>query len=281
MHMLRAFLLALLLIAPASAQQRTNDVLRVMSFNVRLPIDKGEKSWEARLPVAIAMLKRTQPDIIGTQELHRRQGNDIVRALPVYAWIGLDRRGGHDDEHMGLFYRRDRLRLIRFGNFWLSDTPDIPGSISWGHPYPRMATWAEFETMNGKRRFYAFNTHLPYRAEDDAAREKGAALLVRKIAEIAADVPVVITGDFNTGPESKAHAALTERFADARLTAPARSGPDATFHNFTGRADRRIDWIVSRGLSARAARTITDHRGPVQTSDHFPVLAELAFNRPE
>jgi glycerophosphoryl diester phosphodiesterase len=56
---------------------------------------------------------------------------------------------------------------------------------------------------------------------------------------------------------------------------------DPTLGRVTGNADRRIDWIFSRGFSVKRAATLTDHKGPVQTSDHFPVIAELAFTRPE
>lgn len=268
--------LAQLLLASGAAQAR-GGAIEVMSFNVRLPIDKGVNSWENRRGLAADMIERIAPDVIGTQELHKRQGDDIVRLLPAYGWIGIDRRGGHDDEHMGLFYRRDRLNLIEFGNFWLSDTPDVPGSITWEHPLPRMATWALFETKADKRRFYVFNTHFPYRAEDEDARMKGALMLRERIGALPADIPVVLTGDFNTTPDSQVHAALTERLTDVRIAAPSRVGPDDTFHNFTGKADRRIDWILTRGLKVREASTVTDHRGPLQTSDHFPIVATLAW----
>lgn len=276
---MRLLLALALLFAPSLAAAR-EPVVRVMTFNVRVPIDKeAERTWEARLPVAVAMIRRAAPDIIGTQELHKRQGDDIVARLPNYAWFGIDRRGGHADEHMGLFYRRDRLTLIDSGNFWLSDTPDVPGSISWGNLYPRMVTWGLFETKAGKRRFYAYNTHLPYRPEDEAARVKGATMIAQRIAALPADMPVVLTGDFNATPDTGAHKALP--LADAWLTAPRRTGPAETFHAFTGKADRRIDWIFSRGFRVKSAATLTDHKGSVQTSDHFPVIAELAFTRPE
>jgi endonuclease/exonuclease/phosphatase family metal-dependent hydrolase len=254
--------------------------LRVMSFNVRLPVDSdGPDRWQARRELAADVVARAAPDLVGTQELHKVQGDWLVERLPRYAWFGRDRRGGHDDEHMGVFYRRDRLRVVDSGDFWLSATPDIPGSISWGHPFPRMATWALFERIADGRRFYLFNTHLPYRDEDDAAREHGARLLAERIAALPADVPVVVTGDFNATPESAVHATLTGTLDDAWNSAASRTGPDATFHAFSGKADRRIDWILVRGFEVREASTLeacegNDGRCP---SDHFPVLAELRW----
>lgn len=273
-----ALILTLLLAACATTPAKQPDPLKVMTFNVRLPVkNDGVNFWDNRRATAIAMLARTQPDIIGTQELWQVQGDDIVRALPQYRWFGMDRRGGHSDEHMGIFYRTDRLRLIQSGDFALSDTPDVPGSISWGHLYPRMVTWGVFERLSDGRRFALYNTHLPYRAEDDAAREKGAALLSSRLSALPADMPVILTGDFNTSPESQVYGKLSNGLDDTWLTASQHSGPAETFHNFTGQPDRRIDWIMARGFSVKSVTTVTDHDGPVYASDHYPVMASLNF----
>lgn len=268
----------LLLAACASTPAPRDQPLRVMSFNVRLPIETdGANRWEARRELAAQAIADAAPDVIGTQELHKPQGDWLVERLPRYAWFGRDRRGGHGDEHMGVFYRSDRLRVLESGDFWLSDTPDVPGSITWGHPFPRMATWALFERIADGRRFYLFNTHLPYREEDSAARERGARLLAERIAALPADVPVVVTGDFNATPGGPVHAALSTTLRDAWETAPRRSGPAETFHAFGGTADRRIDWILVRGFEVLEARTLDacDGEGGRCPSDHFPVLAEL------
>lgn len=254
--------------------------LKVMSFNIRYANDSdGANAWEKRKEVTAAMLEKAAPDLFGTQELLKVQGDFLVSRLKNYAWFGTDRRGGHDDEHMGIFYRTDRLKLVESGQFWLSDTPEVVGSISWGHPLPRMVTWGLFETVKGGRRFYAFNTHFPYREEDEDARTKGAALILERITAIAGDLPVVLTGDFNTTPDSAAHRTLATKLVDARASAPVKLGPAETFHNFTGKADKQIDWIFVRGFGAKRVATITDHRGEVQTSDHFPVMAELGWGR--
>jgi len=261
-------LLALLIPGAAAAQ------LRVMSVNVRLPLaSDGPNDWPNRRAVLADTVRRADPDVIGTQELFRRQDDDIVAALPRYRWFGRDRRGGHADEHMGVFYRADRLTLLGSGDFWLSDTPAVPGSISWGNLYPRMVTWGAFRTRGG-RRFYMFDTHLPYRAGDEAAREKGAALILARVAAIAGGAPVVLTGDFNTVPGSETHRLLATRLRDAWQVAPAREGPAATFHGFTGRADRRIDWVFARGLRATRVRVLTGHDRGRYPSDHFPVVVD-------
>lgn len=267
------WLLAIALLLPGAATAQ----LRVMSVNVRLPLaSDGANDWPNRRTIFVETVRRADPDVIGTQELFQRQGDDLVKALPRYRWFGRDRRGGHADEHMGVFYRADRLTLLRQGDFWLSDTPEVPASISWGHPLPRMVTWGEFRTRAGKR-FFLFNTHLPYRAEDEDAREKGAALIATRVAAIAGEAPVVLTGDFNTVPGSATHRRLAATLADAWETAPHRQGPAETFHNFTGKPDRRIDWVLARGLRPTRVRVLTDYEGDRYPSDHFPVVVDYRF----
>ncbi|MCM8730513.1 endonuclease/exonuclease/phosphatase family protein [Hephaestia sp. GCM10023244] len=252
--------------------------LKVMSFNVRWPSpDDGANLWVKRRDLFVDTIRTANPDVIGTQELYKSQADYVLTKLPDYNWFGIDRRGGHADEHMGIFYRRDRLTLVDLGNFWLSDTPDIVGSNTWGHPFPRMVTWGLFERKADGKRFYMYDTHLPYRDEDEDARTKGATLILSRIKALPPGVPFVMTGDFNTGPESAAHTLLTTELKDARETVANPQGPAETFHNFTGTPDHRIDWILYRGFTALGQQTITTHRGKVYPSDHFPLTAELAF----
>ena len=264
------------LLGLASMQARATDPLSVMSFNIRLPAESdGVDYWETRKPLAVRMLREQQPDVIGLQELVRAQADYLVRELPQYAWFGRGREADGGGEHMGVFYRKDRLKVIESGDFWLSDTPDVAGSITWGHPHPRMVTWALFEQRSDGRRFYLFNTHLPYRDEDEAARLKGAQAIARHLATLPDDVPVVLTGDFNTTPDSDAHAVLAGTLQDAWTTAPRVEGIDATFHGFTGKADRRIDWIFVRGAQLESITSVTTRWNNRYPSDHFPLVATL------
>lgn len=252
------------------------DSLRVMSFNIRLPVEAdGADRWEVRKPLAVRILREQAPDVIGLQELTPEQAQYLATQLPDYGRLGRGREVDGSGEQMGVFYRTDRLRVVESGDFWLSDTPQRPGSISWGHLHPRMVTWALFERVADGRRFYMFNTHLPYREQDEAARVKGAQAIADRAAQLPADVPVVLTGDFNTGPDSAVHTALAAVLADAWAAAPRRAGPAETFHAFTGQAQRRIDWIFTRGMTVDSAQTVTTQWEGRYPSDHFPVVVEL------
>ena len=179
---------------------------------------------------------------------------------------------------MGVFYRRDRLDLLKQGNFWLSETPEVVGSNTWNTPFPRMVTWGQFEDKASGKRFYFFNTHFPYRDEDEPVRTKEAQVLLDQIAKIDNDgTPLVLTGDFNTTPGSGAYEIVSKALTDIRKAAPKVGGPDKTFHNWTGKPTAQIDWMFERGFTPLSETTLTTHRGTLYPSDHFPVLAVLGW----
>jgi endonuclease/exonuclease/phosphatase family metal-dependent hydrolase len=264
------FLLAATL--PACAASGTLDV---MTFNVRYPAPgDGPNAWEARRDILVSVIRDRQPDVVGTQELFQVQGDYIVSKLPEYAWFGLSRRGNHEDEHMGVFYRKSRLELLDSGNYWLSETPDRPGSMSWGVSLPRMVTWAEFRDRASGRRFRFLNTHFPHRREDEEARKQCARVIVEKLKALPAATTVVLTGDFNTDIASEAHEVLAGTLRDAWKEMQDPTGPMPTFHGFKGtpRGSARIDWILYRGpLAPVRAETITANENGRYPSDHFPV----------
>lgn len=261
-----------LLMAPAMAES-----LRVMTFNVRMPSPRdGANVWERRRDLLADTIREKNPDLFGTQELFYHQGQYIAEKLPAYTWFGVSRRGNREDEHMGVFYRKDRLKLVDSGNFWLSETPETPGSMSWDVTLPRMVTWGLFEAAGG-RRFYYYNTHFPHRGEDAAARLKCAQLIAARVSKLPADVPLILTGDFNAAAGNDAYQALTAVLKDTWKSAKRRTGPEGTFNGFRGvSTGPRIDWILYRGaLEPVEAETVTRNDGSRYPSDHFPVFASF------
>lgn len=280
----RVSLLAVLALACGVASAASTPDLRVMTFNVRYgEANDGINAWPHRRDLMVQVIRKEHPDILGTQELLSPQGDYLQQHLPGYTWFGMGRNGNdvnqHDNEHMGVFYDKARLKVLESGNFWLSDTPDQPGSIGAGQVMPRMVTWAKFQDRHSGRQFYYYDTHFPYQdgKQADAARERCAEQIRQRIAGLPASLPVILTGDFNTTPGSRTHVILTQALHDARESAPHHEGPDGTFHGFTGHATDRIDWILARGVQADAARTITTHDGKVYPSDHFPVVADFSW----
>jgi endonuclease/exonuclease/phosphatase family metal-dependent hydrolase len=268
----------LCLVLWAAAWPAAAEPLRVMSFNVRYPSpNDGPNVWEARRDLLVAVIRSRAPDLIGTQELFHEQGQYIVAKLPEYAWFGRSRRGNQEDEHMGVFYRKERLALVESGDFWLSETPETPGSMSWNVSLPRMVTWERFEDRRSGERFHFFNTHFPHRPQDAEARLRCTEVILSRLKQLPKDAPVIITGDFNAPAGGEVYRLLVAELTDAWAAAAERAGPEGTFHGFRGQpTGPRIDWILFRGpWRAVRAETVTDHQEERYPSDHFPVLAVL------
>jgi endonuclease/exonuclease/phosphatase family metal-dependent hydrolase len=260
------------------------DALHVMSYNLRFASNTGPHSWSQRRPVLAALLRREQPTILGTQEGLYPQLRDIEHDLPAYYdWIGQGRGGGHRDEFVAVFFDTRRLRPLESGHFWLSDTPDVPGSKSWGNTTVRMATWIHFADRRTGAEFVVLNTHLDNSSEH--ARLRGAELIRDRVNDIPAALPVILTGDFNTAAEHSApYRILTSGtgLADTWTAAAQRRTPlIATWHGYGPLVPDgpRIDWILTRGavaISAAGINTFTDHGR--YGSDHLPTQALLTLD---
>ena len=276
----RPALLALIALALplGSALAKSPEPLRVMSFNVRTPVDtEPNKRWEDRRDAMVALLKDQHPVVFGTQELKTNQAEYLVQHLPGYRWFGEPRGPGDNEEHMGVFYDSAKLKVVESGNFWLSDTPEVAGSITWGNLMPRMVTWALFQRQADGKQFYLYNTHLPYRDEDEPRRVLGAKLITERLSKLPKDVPVVVTGDFNSEPTSPTYAEFTRTLGDARKLAGKADGPRLTFQNFSTTPTVEIDWILVRGFGVKQFSTLDQTYNGVVPSDHYPVMAELVF----
>jgi endonuclease/exonuclease/phosphatase family metal-dependent hydrolase len=254
-----------------------------MSYNLRFASDKKPNSWEQRRPVMAELLNGELPTILGTQEGMYQQLLDIDRDLPVYyEWIGVGRQGGTRDEFTALFYDSRRLKALESHHFWLSDTPDVVGSKSWGNTVPRMVTWARFRDLHTGREFVTVNTHFDNHSEEASIRS---AYLVReRVNQFAPGLPVLLIGDFND-PATRSrsyHVLVTEGgFADSWTSARQRLSPlYSTYHGYRGirPGGSRIDWILTRGASTTYAAIDTFAIGGQIPSDHFPVHALVTLN---
>ena len=254
-------------------------VLHVMAFNLRYASDTTPHSWAERRPVMAELLRREQPTVIGTQEGLYGQLKDIHDDLPDrYDWIGVGREGGSRGEFMAVHYDTRRLEPLEFDHFWLSDTPNVVGSVSWGNSITRMVTWVRFADRRTGEELVVVNTHFDHESEN--SRLRSAELVRDRINGLAPELPVVLTGDFNTPAEtSPTYDILTAGagLADTWTTADEQRTPlYATFHGYRPLVPNgeRIDWILTRGaVHVRAAAITTFSRRGQFPSDHLAVQA--------
>ncbi|MBD3002905.1 endonuclease/exonuclease/phosphatase family protein [Streptomyces sp. 5-10] len=262
-------------IAPADGPR-----LAVMTFNLRYASDAEPNSWGQRRPVMRELLRRARPHLLGTQEGLYGQLRDIAHDLGQrYSWIGTGRMGGSRDEFMAVFYDTERLEPMEYDHFWLSDTPNVIGSNTWGGAVVRMVTWVRFHDRHTGEEFYALNTHLDHRSQN--ARERSAALITERLGGLDSALPRIVTGDFNVAAHGNpVYDAMLNggTLVDTWDTAERRGPLYGTFHGFGPLVPDgdRIDWILtSPGVRTRHAVIDTYARDGQFPSDHLPVRTVL------
>lgn len=269
--------------------------LTVMSFNLRyLNEQDGENHWSNRLDKVVKMIHNHRPDLIGTQEVLPSMLDDLTAALPEYAWIGRGRDNEDGDgEHCAIFYKKDLAEVLEQGQFWLSETPETAGVAGWDARLPRICTWAQFKGKDGTdlsgRTFLFYNTHLDHVGK--LAKEESAKLIWKQMKEQwqHTSIPVMLTGDFNSHPDTMPIQYLDERSFDEdnalRLVNAYEviDGPvGATAHGFKGIMEassikgKPIDYIyVSSDLQVIETEVDRSRIGGGYPSDHYPVVTHL------
>ncbi len=259
-----------------------NYLIKVMSLNLRYDKpDPGDNAWTVRKQAVAALIDHYKPDIIGTQEGEAHQLLDLHRLLPEYQSVGSDRTGTGMDEHCAIFYRTQRLRCLLTGDFFLSDTPEIPGSISstWGNSLPRMVSWAVFAVGDEQKTLAVFNTHLEYGSSQ--AQDLSVKLIRDRIGQLnPAESYVFLTGDFNAEPGAVPRQALKQPLPNALQLRDALAGVELeqqlSFHDFTGKAFVAIDTIYyDNRVSLNEVKVDTGQWKGIWPSDHFPVIADF------
>jgi endonuclease/exonuclease/phosphatase family metal-dependent hydrolase len=261
--------------------------VRVMSFNVRTrTMLDALNHWNHRKSLLVETIREFDPDLLGTQECTASQAAYLREKLVGYQFVGVGRNDGHESGEMcAIFFKSSKFEKLAEGHFWLSTTPEVPGSKSWGSWWPRMVTWVKLRPRDpatgGDLVF--FNTHFDSQAS--AARRESAVLLQQRMARIAGGLPTVLTGDFNTDEGSKPYDTLLaglfgvgEKLLDTfRQAHPDRLAGEGTRHRFHGTTSGpRIDWIMTtRAFQTVSASIDRTHRGGRYPSDHFPVTAVL------
>ena len=185
-----------------------------------------------RREMVFELIRKQKPDLIGMQEALRFQIDEILKAVPGLDEVGVGRDDGKaKGEFSVILYRKDRFRLDEHGTFWLSNTPEVPGSKHWGNTIPRICTWGRFVEIKGSGSgsgnapaspgFYLFNTHLDHQSQP--AREKGIKLILERIAARTHPEPFALTGDFNAPEDNPVVTLVTGATPDsspATSTAP-------------------------------------------------------------
>ena len=296
---------------------RPADAIRVASYNIRLsPGDRDTpNAWEERKADLVALVRKMDLDAFGMQEVCPDQADYLRRELPEFAFVG-DHRGADrkSDEASPVFYRKSRFEAEKSGTFWLSETPEVPASKSWGTACTRVCSYLVLRDKATGKRFCFANTHTDHISE--LAREKGMLLIVERMKEFGRGAPIVFTGDHNCRETEKPALAVSEILRNALYRSETEpTGSWRTFHGWSWRDEEvsatealkyplevrnalkgspdamkvdgrhpyekfgpRIDYIyVSPDVRVLDYATVNDARPgkELYPSDHFPVTATI------
>lgn len=291
---------AVLLVGGSVASAASYDI-KVMSFNVRVgSADDGVNSWNNpnagvdRKDLVVQTVANYNPDILGLQEDLDYQGNYIKNNTTGYSMFRRGVRADGTGEQVGILYKTSRFTKLRQGSFWLSPDPETPGSEFGSAEFPRIVNWLELrDKENPNYSFVVMNTHFEHGGADakNTVRLKSAALFREKMLEIAPNLPIIFTGDFNADEGSEPYLRMTSRddfvetpvdetrfLTDTYRNKHSDSGTVGTAPGFDGTAgSNRIDWILhtDTGFDTIAADINRVNYSGRYPSDHFSINATI------
>lgn len=252
--------------------------LTVMTYNLKISGD-GIRAVEKRLPHIVSTIKEKAPDSFGVQEADKNWVENLAAQLPEYAHIEKYRDDGvSEGESSAIFYLKDKYDLVESGHFWLSETPDKP-SLGWDAACNRICSYAILKDKSTGFVYAHFNAHFDH--VGTVAPAESVALVSGKIAEIAPDIPVVLTGDFNFSEGSDNYNNLLKcGLKDTKYLAEEYDN-HATYHGYhiIMPDTKPIDYVMVNGYvkSVKSSKIDSGFVDHVLASDHFPITVELTL----
>ena len=260
--------------------------IRWGTFNIRLQNDGDERAgvgWSVRRDRVADYIKTNRIDIVGMQEVLHAQLEDLLARLPEYDYVGVGRTDGQTKgEYSPVFFLKEKFEVLEKGNFWLSETPEVPGSVGWDAALERIASYAKLRDKATGKVFMAVNTHFDHVGVK--ARRESAKLIMRKIQQIVGTRPAVVTGDFNVTEDDEAYKTMTTsqivKFNDAYHMTPNHTGTTYTWHEFCHISPlqcEKIDFIfITPNICVNLSHIEVPNPEAI-LSDHNPHWADLEF----
>lgn len=277
-------LLALILVFLGSCKTQPKETdIAVMTFNIRLDTESDStNAWSHRKENVGTMLRYYSPDILGTQEVLHNQLQDLRKMLPGYNSVGVGRADGKEaGEYCALFFNEQKFALINSATFGLNEHPEKIGEKGWDAACERIVTWCILKEIETGAQIAVFNTHFDHMGE--VARRESAKLILKKIEEIAGDLPVILMGDLNGDPQSEPVQIILSsgELKDSRVISSKVYGPDFTFQDFWRLPENErelIDFIFvkDKNITVEKYRIIDDFASGY-LSDHNPVEVYLTL----
>lgn len=249
--------------------------VRILTFNLLFNIKDNKLDpihrWPNRLMRVVETIKEMDPDVIGTQELYPVQIEDLLRELsPSYTFVEKECR---HSEINGILFKKERFELIN-SKVWKNENSK------------ELLRMVQLKDKKTEKVFAFFNTHLDYRSI--SLREEQTFFIAQEIQKQASQMPLFLTGDFNSFP-NRPELALPYydgNFINKILTSNAllnsceqsllgHLGPLSTFTNsekdnapFQGTGTPGV--LLDRIYTSKEVTTLIHAINPVKIDGHFP-----------
>ena len=284
--------------AAANKKHRQQATHRLLSCNIRVALPEDDAAgvgWKARKETCIKLMQRYKPDLICLQEVLKVQMDDLREGFPAWDAFGFD--GPEMDAHAAgyhgiaknpIMFSRERYEIRSGSTYWLSETPLLAGSQSWGTARARHCNWVRLKDKQSGREFRVVNTHLDHISQE--AREKQTGVILTECAQYAKDFPQLFAGDFNSRADNPVMTLIKAgRWKDSYAAIHGEQDPGYTAHDFKGEAygeelkaknarNGRIDFIFSTGgITPKDSSIIKDKIDGRYPSDHYFMCADVGM----
>jgi len=281
--------------------EKTDMSFAIASYNVRAAMgcDPMPHRWFERAPRIVETIEHEGYDIVGIQEAERFWCKRLMALMPGWRYIYYGREANGEGESASIIWNDARFELVDQGNFWLSETPDVPGSRSWNSGCPRTCTWGRFKDRKTGKEFLLFNTHLD--CSSLAARTNGMRVLLEHLVALRKQtgLPAFFMGDLNISYAYKRMRVDENHplvMASKVLTAmwdKSETPHQGSFSSWLGinvpfdlehpyaDPDGRIDHLyVSDGVRVISSRTCDFFPQGLPTSDHRSISCDVELAGP-
>lgn len=253
--------------------------IKIVSWNIRCKWDGDDKnSLLHRAGMILEKIDQMKPDVICFQETTTKSASFLKKYLTDYTVIFNCREEDFTGEGLATAYRKDTAELHTVDRFWLSPTPNIPGSRFENQSInPRICQVCLFQDIESGKLYRTYNNHLDHIS--DEARIIGINRVLERVSadKEVFDCPFFILGDFNDFPDSKVIEYCNNYEETPIFDLTENLG--CTYHGFGELPDgKQIDYIYTDKASAEKPYTAekwTDEINGIFLSDHYPVCVEI------
>jgi endonuclease/exonuclease/phosphatase family metal-dependent hydrolase len=263
---------------PLPAPKADAASIRVVTWNILLGRDAGppwsRHDWPVRKHALRSTLRTAAPDILCVQEALPGQVAFLETMFPRHVRVGVGRDDGKSaGEHCAIYFDAGRFEQLGGATLWLEEPIDLPPSGPRLGP-KRICTWVRLRDRRSGRCLRVYNVHL-YLTE--AARLRAARIIAGRIASGDPSDALVVAGDFNAPAGAPSRQSLAASGMRSVLGLTRREAPPSTYQFYGIRTKCLDDILVSGAWQVQSHRVVDAKPANTFPSDHFGILADLAF----